>query len=173
MRQQRGFTLVELLVALGLASIIISLVMSFLIANVRSYKAINNETELQYQSQYILNFMTNKILEASSIECVRDNNNINLKDSQIEEQISEISFLRENNTKYSFKVSDDEIIYIDGSTNNVLGSNVEGMWISPISINASAPNFTTAKSIKIRLKLSKGNRSYEAKQTVYMRNNKK
>ncbi len=64
MKDKRGFTLIELIVILALAGIVIAVVMSFFIANYRSYQTINTESELQYQSQYIINFMTNKILEA-------------------------------------------------------------------------------------------------------------
>jgi len=68
MRDKRGFTLIELLVVLGLAGIVISVVMSFFIANYKSYNRLNTQSELQYQSQYMINYMTNKILEAENFD---------------------------------------------------------------------------------------------------------
>lgn len=64
MGHQKGFTLIELIVTLGLAGIIISIVFSFFIMNIKSYETINTQSERQYQSQSAINFMTNKILEA-------------------------------------------------------------------------------------------------------------
>jgi prepilin-type N-terminal cleavage/methylation domain-containing protein len=168
---KKGFTLVELLVTLGLVGIIISVVMSFFIANIKNYKSINNDAELQYQSQYILNFMTNKILQAKNIDSVLDFNGIDVIDSEVEKQISEITFLGVSDAQFKFEISGDTITYSDSTSSNTLGSNVEGVWITPITTNSTDIEFGTTKSIKIRLKLSIDNRSYEAQQKIYMRNN--
>lgn len=166
MRQQKGFTLVELLVTLGLAGIIISLVMSFFIANFKSYKTINTESELQYQSQYIINYMTNKILEANKVISV----NGDIDASGPITDISDISFKHGTDTlKFEVDINK-KIIFVDKDPSNriELGSNAK-LNVTPI------PNdklFAEAYGLEIELVLNDGGQKYTAKQTVYMRNHK-
>lgn len=169
MKHQKGFTLIELLVTLGLAGIIISIVMSFFIANLKSYETINVESELQYQSQYIINYMTNKILESKAIVLV----NIDDLDKTVETDISNISFQYGNaNQCHNFKVnSNNEILYKNGAKDDpvdqVFGNYVVNLMITPIS-----DPFKDTKSIEIYLKLKNGSKSYEARQIIHMRNSK-
>ncbi len=148
MKDNKGFTLIELLVVLGLAGIVISAVMSFFIANYKNYERINNESELQYQSQFIINFMTNKILEA--------------EEYNEGAYIDKFAFEYADGTEITFKREGDEIIYQYGTDAPVeLGSYVVDLEISPESTNA----------VKIKLTLQKGDsEEYPAEQTVYMRN---
>lgn len=162
-KNNNGFTLVELLVTLGLVGIIVSLVMSFFIANIKSYKNINNDTELQYQSQYILNYMTNKVLEAKKVKNSNPESGNN---------ISKISFQYGTEDQcYNFEVKDHKILYGKGTSDSVpdinLGSDVERLDINSLT----GGDLLDAKSIEIVLKLKNNNREYEAKQVIYMRNN--
>lgn len=157
-----GFTLVELLVTLGLAGIIISIVMSFFISNLKSYQMINTQSELQYQSQYIVNYMTNKFLEASEITSVNgDSDESGTKD------ISIIAFkLGSDILKFEVDINK-KIIFVDKNSNRAeLGSNVSNLIMTPI------PNgkFSDASGLEIELILEDGKQKYTATQTVYMRN---
>jgi len=165
MRHQKGFTLVELLVTLGLAGIIMSLVMSFFIMNIKNYEAINIQSELQYQSQYIINFMTNKILEAEKINTV----NYNPDESGEKTDIEEISF-NHGLDVFAFVINGDkDMKFVESSsvptTETDLGKNVK-LNVKPI------PNgdFKDANGLEIELILKKGKQEFPIKQTVYMRN---
>jgi len=174
----KGFTLIELLVALGLSAMIISLAITFFISNLKSYKSINNESELLFQAQYILNFMTDKIMESENIALVRkdDLNKYSLSDIHLAgaELISnKISFkygdgISEN---YVFHIMNNNIRYGIGSEDIKptveLGSFVKYMYISLLK----EENFNNAKILKIRLVLEKDKQIYEAEQVAYMRNN--
>lgn len=162
MRQQKGFTLVELLVTLGLAGIIISTVMSFFIANIKNYKAINTSAELQYQSQYIINYMTNKFLEANNIISVNSN-----VDESGKKDISDITFKLESDVlKFQVDASD-KIIFVDKNSNSIeLGNNVLSLCMTPIPDG----KFTDANGLEIELILKDGKQEYKANQTVFMRN---
>lgn len=173
MKGKRGFTLVELLVTLGLAGIVITVVMSFFISNLKNYETINTESELQYQSQYIINYLTNKILESKKIVSV--NKNSDYLDNLSEENIEYISFqYGDDDTEcYNFKVENDEISFgkgeVDGAADAAFGSYVEELKMTPLD-----GSFEDTTSVKIYLKLRKNVNSdpYEAEQIVYMRNSK-
>lgn len=162
MRQQKGFTLVELLVTLGLAGIIISTVMSFFIANIKNYQAINTSAELQYQSQYIINYMTNKLLEANDIISVNGN-----VDESGKKDISDITFkIGSDVLKFQVDASD-KIIFVDKNSNSIeLGDNVLSLCMTPILDG----KFTDANGLEIELILKDGKQQYTASQTVFMRN---
>lgn len=147
MKDKRGFTLIELIVVLGLAGIVITVVMSFFIVNYKNYETINTESELQYQSQYIINFMTNKILEATDYE-----GNV----------LGKETFKYENGSNITFEVVDNELIFND-SVDSV------GDYVKELKIEETAGN---DNEILITLTLEKGKQNIVAEQTVYMRNSK-
>lgn len=147
MKNIKGFTLIELIVILGLATIVMLAVMSFFIANYRSYNRLNTESELQYQSQYVINFMTDKILETEEFKG---------KDAD-----DKYSFINDDGTKLTFKIENGKLIFKDGHEPEVIvGNSITGFDI--ISLNQ--------KEVSITLKLEKDKIVVEAEQTVYMRN---
>lgn len=151
-KNSRGFTLIELIVTLGLVGIIISIVMSFFLVNLKSYETISIQSELQYQSQYMINFMTNKILEAEKFEGTTD---------------SIITFKYDGSNRVSFTVnSNGELIFTDvGGEVVKLGENVKELKINPFTGDSSR--------VEITLTLEDGkSKPCVAKQTVYMRNYK-
>jgi len=173
MKEKNGFTLLELLVSIGLFSTIFTLIMSVFIVNFKNYKTIKNETELQFQSQYILTFMSNKIAECKYIELIKENTTSHLKKSN-EQRINRISFRYGSSTSqcYIFENRNNEISYGKGYATNrakvELGNYVSEMYACPIPEGII---FESAKAIRIRLVLLKDNNSYQAEQTIFMRNN--
>ncbi len=172
MKKHNGFTLVELLISIGLSSLTISLIMSFMLINYRSFKYINDEAELQFQSQYILNFMSDKIMKSKNIEQIRNGVYSYLKKSD-KQKVSKISFCYESYSAqcYSFEIRNYKIFYGDGlSSNNAnieLGSYVKEMYLCPIP---EGTMFENARAVKIILILNKGNQNYQSEMTVAMRN---
>lgn len=172
MKNHKGFTLIELLVSIGLSVITISLVMSCFMINYKSYKYIGNEAELQFQSQYILNFMSDKIIESKCIEQIRYNTISHLKKTD-KQNVTKISFRygTESFECYNFEVRNNKIYYTVGSaSSNVnveLGNYTVEMYVSPIPHGTI---FEDARTIQISLVLENKNQTYEAEQTISMRN---
>lgn len=147
MKDKRGFTLIELIVVLGLSGIVISIVMSFFIANYKSYETISTESEVQYQSQYIINYMTNIILEA-----------------QMYEGSGTFRFI--NGEKSEFEVENKKIKHTSYNSNGTVKSVVSiGNYVKDIDIT------NNTNEVNITLILDKGNgNNYSAEQAIYMRN---
>lgn len=164
MKNKKGFTLIELIVILALAGIVIVGVMSFFIANYRSYDRINTESELQYQSQYIINYMTNKILEANKIKSVNGS-----EDESGETNVNNIVF-EHGADEFKFEIDgNNKIIFTDinGNAKELSGNETE-LIMTPIP----AGKFTDAYGLKFTLVIENSNKkqNYSAEQTVYMRN---
>lgn len=171
MKRKFGYTLIELLISLGIMSIIITMIMSFLIAEVKTYKCINIDSKLEFQSQYILNFMTNKIMESKKVKYVLKGTKIITNDT-VEQSINKISLLCNDQIScYIFEVKYDKIFYgkgnYDGSTNAELGTYISEVKVAPVPLGSS---FSNALALKITVKLFKDNHVYEASQLAYFRN---
>lgn len=175
---KKGFTLIEILVALGLSTMIISLVISFFIVNLKSYKSINDESELQFQAQYILNFMTDKIMESENISLLRKDDLTTyslsyIRPAGVELISNKISFKygELSSENYVFHIVNNNIRYGRGDKDIKptveLGSYIKYMYISLLKESS----LSNAKILKIRLVLEKDKESYEADQVAYMRNN--
>ncbi len=172
LKSKNGFTLIEILIVIGLSAIIISLVMSFFMINIKNYEAISIETELQFQSQYILNYMSNKILQSSYIELIRENT-VSHMNHIGKQRITKISFRYGDSSKecYNFEVRNDKIFYgndYSTSTANIeLGTYINELYVEPFPETAI---FKNVKAIKIKLILQRHSKFLEAEQVVFMRN---
>lgn len=175
--KNKGFTMVELLVALGISSIVIGLIFSFFISNFKGYKTVKNDSELQFQAQYILNFMADKIINSKSLSLVKQENTkeysmVAVRSAGIEYPLKKISF------KYGSKIDENYVFHIDlncirygkGSKDEnstvELGKFVDSMYVSLFE-NSS---FENARAVIIKIKMKRDNQTYEAFQAVHMRN---
>lgn len=176
LKNKNGFTLIELLVTLGLSALVTSLVITFFVANIKTYKELNDEAELQFQAQYILNFMSDKIMESEGISLMKNSfqyySMTSVRSAGAMLPVDKISFkfgdgVREN---YVFQITNGNIRYgnddKDITPTVELGSYVKSMHISLLK-NDSLININV---FKIFLLLEKENQSFKAEQVLCMRN---
>jgi prepilin-type N-terminal cleavage/methylation domain-containing protein len=156
MKNKRGFTLLELIVIIALASVVMLAVMSFLITNYRSYNVINTVSELQYQSQYTINYITEKILEANKFE----SNTFYYNDNS-----ESIFTFNEHETRDEYK-NRIEFYHKDKYGNET--STPVGGYVVGFDIDISP---TAVSEVVIELTLQKDKSGeYTVTQTVYLRN---
>jgi prepilin-type N-terminal cleavage/methylation domain-containing protein len=68
MRNNKGFTLVELIIAMAVSTIVIGSIASFMYYCTANYRRTNEETALQMEAQTIRNQLENLILEADNVK---------------------------------------------------------------------------------------------------------
>ena len=171
-RNQKGFTLIELLITLGIMSFITAMVFSFFIINFNNYVTINNDSKLQFQSQYILNFVSNKIMESKNVEVIKMGTS-SILNSKSEYSISKISLRYGVYTHncYIFEVKNYKILY--GNSNSSDSANVElGIYVKELKVAPypTGKTFAESRALKITLCLISNGHEYVAQQIVYMRN---
>jgi prepilin-type N-terminal cleavage/methylation domain-containing protein len=176
-KNKSGFTLIELLVALGLSTIVTSLVVTFFVVNVKTYKELSDESELQFQAQYILNFMSDKIMESENISLMKNSfNTYSLAAVRPAESLlltDKISFRygEETSENYVFQIVNSNIRYGCGDKDInptvELGNYVKTMHISLLK----SESLINVKVFKIHMLLEKGNQSFYAEQVLCFRNN--
>lgn len=174
--KNKGFTMVELLVALGISSIVIGLIFSFFMGSFKGYEISKNSSELQYQSQYILNYMAEKIVNSKNISLVMADSTTGYsitanRNAKVKYPVKKISFKYGNeNENYVFHIVDNNIRYGVGGKNIQptveLGNYVDGMFISLLKDES----FSNCKSFKITIIMKKNEQVYEAFQAISMRN---
>lgn len=177
LKNKKGFTLIELLVTLGLSVLVTSLVVTFFVVNIKTYKELNDEAELQFQAQYILNFMSDKIMESEGISLMRNSldyySMTSVRASGLKLPADKISFRFGDgeSENYVFHIVNKNIRY--GIGNKDLNPSVElGNYVKAMHISLLKNNsLINVKVFKITLLLEKGNQSFEAEQVVSFRNN--
>jgi prepilin-type N-terminal cleavage/methylation domain-containing protein len=174
--KNKGFSIIELLVSLGISSIISGLIFSFFIINYKGYKSMRNDSEMQFQAQYILNFIAGRIINSNSISFVRVNTQnysvSAVRSAGVEYPIHKISFKCGNeNENFVFHIINNTIRYGKGEKEMnptvELGNYVDEMYVSLLKDES----FQDAKAVKLKLIMKKDGQSHEAFQAVYMRNN--
>lgn len=176
--KNKGFTMVELLVSLGISSIVAGLIFSFFICNYKGYKSVRNDSELHVQAQYILNYMADKIINSNSLSLIRaDNSTIYsmalVRDANTEYEVKKISFKygKELDENYVFHIVDNNIRYGNGTKDSnpsvELGNFVDSMYISLFEDKS----FQDTRAVIIKIIMKKDGQTYEAFQAAYMRNN--
>ncbi|HNZ83314.1 MAG TPA: prepilin-type N-terminal cleavage/methylation domain-containing protein [Sedimentibacter sp.] len=174
--KNKGFTMIELLVSLGISSIVIGLIMSFFVSTYKGYRTVRNDSEMDFQAQYILNFMTGRIVDSDSMSFARLNTQnysmIAVRSSGAEYPVNTVSFKygEDNNENYVFAIRNNIISYGKGekdmSPTVELGNYVDGIYISLLRDES----FQDARAVKIKIVMKKDGQTYEAFQTAYMRN---
>lgn len=69
---QKGFTLVELLLSLGLLGVVVLIIFPFLISNLNNYKRNEVELTLQQNSRTATEFIFKELIDAKSIIAIND-----------------------------------------------------------------------------------------------------
>lgn len=167
---KRGFTLIELLIVLGISAIIISVVSMFFINNSNSYNRVDNDTELQYQAQFVSNFVSDEMLKATNIVKVIDINNNNITQSTGSNLVKKIA-IANNDSGALFELKNgNEIFYINKSNGY---ANVEvGKYIKEIIIRSEpiSERYSDAKCINLTFIFEKDNQKLQMEQTIFFRN---
>lgn len=173
MEHKKGYTLIELLVTLALATLVFASCTAFFTAGINNSKRIKINSELQFQAQYILNFFSEKAMSSKRVELILFGSPpVSKINSEEEQTVSKIAFrYGENNYQcHVFQIRGIKIFYTDGRSTvtptSELGTYVKEVKIKPYPVGKS---FAEASGLKITLILAKDDEEYEASQLIHMR----
>ncbi len=181
----RGYTVVELLIAITLMGSMLTLIISSFISKINICGTLDRSIELQQQGFYMLSFIENKILESEGIYVLEDEkkkdklytnestkiyriaikNNFNDLNPNDTRQIGYV-FNLSKKTEYGYK-----LLYkngISGTGSVEIGDYIESIEVEPVP---SETNFIDANGIVIRINLILENCRFSAENTFCFRNN--
>lgn len=75
-KKPKGYSVVELMVAIAIAGVIASAIGSYLVFHVRAFNETKEISDLQYEAQLVMNLMEKHMLESKGLEMVLNNSHI-------------------------------------------------------------------------------------------------
>ncbi|MCL0067907.1 prepilin-type N-terminal cleavage/methylation domain-containing protein [Peptococcaceae bacterium] len=124
-KNQRGFTLIEAMVAVTIFAVLMTLVLSFYVQSTTASKKGIKEIEMLNSLSYTLSVVAKDIREAKRVESGSDNGQLNLKLSDgivVEYRLVNSDFIREvggSRQVLASNVEKVEFFYYDGKGNEV------------------------------------------------------
>lgn len=179
--KKRGLSLIELVVALSLITIILMIVGPFFISNYKSLNKTSNQIDFQRESKVIMNYFSDTAMESGKIYRVRDNNNKDIKLNENNTVSGEnllITFYNDetgDEVRTSFWLNDGVLTYNRKlESNNFKGNKITiGKFIKSITYTAmpEKSNFKNATSIKVKIVFDANNAEpYEVENIFTFRN---
>ncbi len=156
-KKKRGVTLIELIIALGLLTIISSFVFSFFFSNERKLDEVEIKSDLQYESKVIMDKISGYAMAATKVKF--DENIDNTPNTITFSTVSDSGVINEDGAIFSIEGNN---IYLDTEdiTRKQLGSHIE-------SLEVSGDN---SKNIVVKLTLKEEEISYSVEESFLFRN---
>lgn len=166
----KGYTLVELLVSMAITAVVVTIVISFLVTNSKNYTYASEEVNLQMESQTVMNQLYENIIEANWLELKDVNSDKALLiyrstgiDVVFLNTADKCLYLVENLTKSD--VADLSVISYQ-KDENLMATNLSDMSMYP----ADDESLIKDKQITLYLKFENTSLQYNVEQNIQFRN---
>ncbi len=183
LKNKKGFTLVELLLALGIMGIVLSAIFTFFIFNYKSFVRGENQVEAQYQSQIAMNELIENIMDAEKIAVADLENKVDGKypvkilvfkiSDDDEDMDTYIKFEYKNQKLYKTnKVKINSTDSIESRyKEDIFTTNQYAVGIRNFQIELQeAEDYKESKGIKVFITININNEEIHLKNQVYFRN---
>lgn len=148
-QNQKGFSLVELLCAVAILSIVVVSVGTSMVVSARSYQRSNTELDLQQKSQITANLLTNLIIDADTITSPpADGTSSN-----------ELKIVKDG-VEYQISLSGNSLIYTTSTDSGTLAEDIKEFSIRRVKGN----------NVDFTLEVERGDRSFKSDYHVTPRN---
>ncbi|KNF07387.1 N-terminal methylation site-containing protein, prepilin-type [Gottschalkia purinilytica] len=177
----KGVTLIELLVSMSIGSILIIITLSLVISGLKLSERINDDIEVQQHGVFSTTYMLKKITHAQNVYSLKGRNGIRDIDSKEQVELGTI-VLKTNESDfsgYTFNIKSNpytknySLKY--GESLYEMGSIEIGNFIESIKVN-SLPyysSYSNAKGLEFIFKIKKDNASVILRKKAYFKNFKK
>lgn len=181
-KNDKGFSLVELLVALAIASIVLVALFALISNSTRSFRKQTISAQLQNDADITLNQLETDILQTRKLNISKVNNS---SGDLTREVLTLATATKDPSTgsetispfSYEYRSSDKTIYLVNGTLESVVCQNVDEVKIELDGTKDSANNDNLADAdktkfygVKITIKLSNMNETREVTRVVYTRN---
>ncbi len=181
----KGFTTIELILAIAIAGIIMGAVGSFLVFNMRGFQTTKGIIDIQYEGQLAINQLTSIAQESVGITVLKDDSgtdSIQVINEITPGTIEFVQYVEESSGlehEYTYVLTYDQVageilvekIDDDGTGPVSIANYVLGRYITDFTIEPTGGrNFDTSKSITIRLILANSKTTNDLQTEVKFRN---
>lgn len=180
----KGFTLTEVLVALAVSSVVITIIIAFISQGSRFYKTQGNTINLQNELQETSNVITDALQEATYLKITSDNNalsvytgaykNVQGKRLFINEKGSSRYILRDGSGIYIYDKADTSYVADKDKPGYRYSNNVEAITVSIsdkcVTTVGSSKVITQPVMLDVYIKLTHNDTSRFENKTITLRN---
>ncbi|MGK0468711.1 PilW family protein [Clostridium sp.] len=172
---KKGITLIELIIAMAISAIVLSVISTFFFTNYNTLNSVNKDLELQSQGEKAINFMVDNIIEGYGVAEVKkiDGSDVVLNSSS-ETEITKLSVIKQDSdeTEYNsnFEMDSGVLKYMkgtEGAVNREICKSIKSIKITPLP---SGESFTDCKGIGIKITMKSDKIEKVFVNEVYMRN---
>lgn len=177
-RDNKGLTLIEIIVTMAVSSIIFTLILGVFITGIKLNGDIHNSIEIQQQGHFIMDFMTNRIMESRKVESISNYQRVSFYDGTEKIRVGVVQFKDNSlyeNQNHIFSIQKDP--KIEGRSirygkiseaKTELGNYLEAVYMSPLPIGHS---FEESKGVQISIEMKKGKSTILISKNIYFRRN--
>lgn len=167
-KNDRGFTLIELIVSIAILGIIAVAAGGFLVTGTRTYANVNYSVRLQYESQLAMSQIQNYVMNCNS-GIAYDDSSKTLYVADSETDSHPLYLFKYDDAAHQLKFSSgsasQNISIAGGSADKIMAEHVTAFSVACVPDGSGR-----ADSIKITLKLAMGGKDYEGSETIALRN---
>jgi len=167
-KDNRGFTILEIIITLAIGIIVITMVGRFLITNLNHYNRINDSTEIMDQAQFVTSFLDLELSECAGIRSITSAEGLNLIDSNSGDYIKHIELYTRDTSHMvnpSFQLKNGNDIFY--KSHSELGTYIDKIYVAPIPKNQS---FRDSKGIAYKIYFIKDKSTYSIEKSIHFRN---
>ncbi|MDW7667524.1 MAG: prepilin-type N-terminal cleavage/methylation domain-containing protein [Bacillota bacterium] len=168
LKNNRGFTILEIIITLAIGVIVITMVGRFLLTNIYHYNRINDSTEIMDQAQFITSFLDLELTECAGIRSITSVEGLNLIDSNSGDYIKHIELYTRDTSHLvnpSFQLKNGNDIFY--KSHSELGTYIDKIYVAPIPENQS---FRNSNGIAYKIYFLKDKSSYSIEKSIHFRN---
>ncbi|WP_026894113.1 PilW family protein [Clostridiisalibacter paucivorans] len=172
-----GLTLVELILTLGLSAILISIIWSFFINNIKAFNINETELELQYNAQVAMDKIAKEVRESIAISEIVDKDGNDIIYSSKKEDVKRVIFRCNEHAMEKHHIFENKLgdrlfygIGMDKSSYIEIANNISHLYIEPISYGKC---FKDTNGINIELELDKDGYKKVLESSIFFRNHEK
>lgn len=174
----KGFTLVELLVSLGIFGLVLSAIFSFLLFNYKIFYKADEQIEVQYQAQIAMNELIDNIIDAEGI--AQDENGYGIIEpiinNDLYNDVNRIVFKINDNKYIEFNFNDNKLYRGENSlptgiTTNQYALNIKEFKIRLIGSDSyENQDYSSCRGIGVKIVSEVNETEFELENQVYFRN---
>jgi Tfp pilus assembly protein PilE len=175
-QRKRGVTVLELIISIGILSILTTVVFSVFLSNHKNLTRTEVKSDLQQEAQQVLEKISKSGMQAEKIYSISNTENL-IDKNTANASINNLSFVTDSGERFTFNFDSlaKELKYTDSAvTSKLIGSNVKDFKVSIIN-GTETTSYRNCSGVKLALVLSKravGSDmiDYEITTNVYFRN---
>ncbi len=177
-KDNKGFTLVELIIVMAISSILMASISIFLFTGSQYFQLAKSEVDVQSEAQAVMNQVKDRVLECNNLDDYDASSN-----QFVLYSISEIQ--NPSGTGVVSQIDKKEIFWLDTTEGKLYYRALKGADIAGVSVpfpNASKNKYLLAEYITgidvirtdnivtVQISLEQGGRAYTVKDTIKLRN---